>query len=207
MLVAALLAAAPALAGWEQQSSDHGVTVDWRRVDGARVRQIRATGTVEQPLSRLLAVLKDIEHYPDFMPPTEAVEVLKVDATTKWVHVTINPPWVSRRDYCVAVRWTQFADGTVGSAWSQFDDGCPAPQKGVVRHARTEGTWRLRAVDDKHTYVEYTAITDPGGSLPAWMIDRATVKAMRSMFATLATRASDAVYGAPVTPASAAALK
>jgi hypothetical protein len=154
------------------------------------VREIRATGTIDQPLPRLLAVLRDVEHYPDFMPPTEKVEVLRQDADTRWAHITINPAWISRRDYCVQIRWTRFPDGSMGSRWVQFEDGCPSPQKGVVRHLRTEGTWRLRALDDGHTFVEYQAITDPGGSVPAWLINRGTAKAMRGMFQSLGKQAA-----------------
>ena len=36
----------------------------------------------------------------------------------------------------------------------------------------TEGRWRFRPLDAQHTYVDYQAITDPGGSLPAWAVNR-----------------------------------
>jgi hypothetical protein len=200
VLFALLLPLPVGAAEWEPVSDDSGITVSWRRVDGARVREIRAVGVVAQPVGRLLGVLRDVVHYPEFMPPTEAVELLAEAADSARIHVTINPPWVSRRDYCVDVRWTRFPDGSVGSAWTQTDAGCPTPRRGVVRHLRTEGTWRLRDLDGRRTFIEYQAITDPGGSLPAWAINRATVKAMRTMFQALGTRAADPAYAqAPVT--------
>jgi ribosome-associated toxin RatA of RatAB toxin-antitoxin module len=181
---------------WERVSESEGIAISWRQLPDARVREIRAAGIVSQPAARLYAVLRDLQHYPEFMPPTEAVEVLAKDAdgAGELIHVIINPAWVSRRDYCVELRWTHFADGAIGSRWSQVNEGCPPLQRGIVRHTRTEGTWRLRELDGQRTFVEYQAVTDPGGSLPAWLIDRATVKAMRKMFSALASRAADPSY-------------
>ena len=174
---------------WERFSDKEGVTVDWRKVDGARVREIRATGTIDQPLAKLVTVLRDIEHWPEFMPPTESVEVYEDHGDLRRMHVTINPALVSRRDYCVEVTW-KVGQTSAASDWFQIQPGCPPPKKGVVRHLRTDGTWRLRALDAGHTFIEYQAVTDPAGNLPAWMVDRATAKTMRGMFHSLARRAA-----------------
>jgi len=145
-------------------------------------------GTIAQPLAKLMTVLRDIEHWPEFIPPTEAVEMLEDRGDVRRLHVTINPSMVSRRDYCLEVTWRVDAD-RADSRWLQVDP-CPAPKKGVVRHSRTDGTWRLRAVDGSHTWVEYQAITDPAGNIPAWMVDRAAANTMRGMFHSLAKRAA-----------------
>jgi hypothetical protein len=181
---------AAAHADWQEFSNKDGVLTEWRKVDGARVREIRATGEIAQPLAKLVAMLRDIEHWPQFMPPTESVEIYEDKGDLRRMHVTINPAYVSRRDYCVEVAW-QVTATTAESHWFQIGDGCPPPKKGVVRHIRTDGTWRLRAVDARRTFVEYQAVTDPAGNIPPWMVDRATAKTMRGMFQSLARRAAD----------------
>jgi uncharacterized membrane protein len=185
-----VLSAAPARADWEKFSDKEGVLVEWRKVEGARNREIRATGKIDQPLRKLVAVLRDIEHWPDFMPPTEKVNVYDDRGDTRRIHVTINPSMVSRRDYCVEVVWKVTADSAY-SQWVQIPDGCPPQQKGVVRHTRTDGTWKLRALDAQRTFIEYQAITDPAGNIPPWMVDRATAKTMFGMFRSLARRAAE----------------
>jgi uncharacterized membrane protein len=174
---------------WESFSDKEGITVEWRKIDGARVREIRASGVIEQPIGRLVAVLRDIEHWPEFMPPTEAVEIYDDRGDVRHMHVTINPSLVSRRDYCLEVTWT-VGDESASSRWFQIAEGCPPPKKGVVRHARTDGTWRLHSLGAGRTVVEYQAVTDPAGNLPAWMVNRATANTMRGMFQSLARRAS-----------------
>jgi uncharacterized membrane protein len=175
---------------WQEFSNKDGVLTQWRKVEGARVREIRATGEIAQPLQKLVAVLRDIEHWPQFMPPTESVEIYDDKGDLRRMHVTINPAYVSRRDYCVEVAWRVTSQGAE-SHWLQIAEGCPSPKKGVVRHLRTDGMWRLRAVDGGRTFVEYQAVTDPAGNIPAWMVDRATAKTMRGMFQSLARRAAE----------------
>jgi uncharacterized membrane protein len=186
----ATIAAAHADGDWQEFSNKDGVLTEQRKVEGVRVREIRASGEIAQPLAKLVAVLRDIEHWPQFMPPTESVEILDDKGDLRRMHVTINPALVSRRDYCVEVVW-KVTETTAESRWFQYTEGCPPPKKGVVRHVRTDGTWRLRALDARRTFVEYQAITDPAGNIPAWMVDRATAKTMRGMFQSLARRAAD----------------
>jgi hypothetical protein len=190
LLIALLLSAAPAWADWEKFSDKEGVLVEWRKVEGSRNREIRASGVIEHRLDKLVAVLRDIEHWPEFMPPTESVKVYADRGDTRRLHVTINPKLVSRRDYCVETIWNVRKDGAE-SRWIQIPDGCPPPQKGVVRHLRTDGTWKLRAIDEHRTFIEYQAITDPAGNIPPWMVDRATAKTMFGMFRSLARRAAE----------------
>jgi uncharacterized membrane protein len=189
LLSISLIAAAHA-DDWQEFSNKDGVLTQWRKVEGARVREIRAVGELAQPLAKLVAVLRDIEHWPQFMPPTESVEIYDDKGDVRRMHVTINPAYVSRRDYCLEVVWKVTAT-EASSRWVQIPDGCPPPKKGVVRHIRTDGTWKLRALDEHRTLVEYQAITDPAGNIPAWMVDRATAKTMRGMFQSLARRAAD----------------
>jgi hypothetical protein len=183
-----LLLAAPARADWEKFSDSDGVLVEWRKVSGMPNREIRATGTIAQPLDKLVTALRDLEHYPEFMPPTEAVEINWAQGERRHIHVTIKPPWVSRRDYCLEMIWTRTATAAF-SRWFQIPE-CPPPKKGVVRHVRTEGTWNLHAVDAGHTFVEYQSICDPGGAIPSWMVDRGTAKTMIGMYQALARRAA-----------------
>jgi ribosome-associated toxin RatA of RatAB toxin-antitoxin module len=189
LVFALLLLPLPARADWEKFADKEGVLVEWRKVDQSRVREIRAAGIVEQPLTKLVAALRDLEHFPEFMPPTEAVEILSGAGDRRQIHVIIDPALVQRRDYCLDVTWSQSAS-YAESRWYQIWDGCPQPKKNIVRHTRTEGMWRLYALDERRTRVEYQAITDPGGSIPAWIIDRATAKAMRGMYQALEKRAA-----------------
>ncbi len=192
------LVAAPATAAdsaWEPVGSGDGVSVAWRPVAGRAIKEIRATGIVAHPAARLLAVLGDVEHYPEFMPPTARTRVLKREGATGWFYVEVNPAWISRRDYCVRSTAARLPDGTLEDSWVQTDELCPPPPRGVLRLAHTEGHWLLRPLDERHTVVEYQAVTDPGGSLPAWIANRATAHHMRHLFRSLTETAANPNYG------------
>jgi ribosome-associated toxin RatA of RatAB toxin-antitoxin module len=182
-------------ADWEPVYQRDGIAVAWRAVASSPIREIRAAGIVDRPAARLLAVLGDVDNYPRFMPPTERTRTLKREGATGWFYVEINPALVSRRDYCVRVTIERLADGTLENRWEQTEELCPPSPKGVIRMRHTEGRWRLTPLDGQRTFADYQAITDPGGALPAWIVNYATSRAMRQMFQALARTAADPRFG------------
>jgi hypothetical protein len=179
---------------WDSFLSRDGVTVSSRKVDGTEIRELRATGVIPVSAERLLAALADIERYPAFMPPTVKAEMLKRAGSTGWFYIVIDPPWVSRRDYCVEVKVSRLSTGELESSWRGTAEACPPPRDGLVRMVRTEGRWRLKPIDASHTFVDYRGLTDPGGHLPAWAANRAAARAMSGMFRSLGEAARDPRY-------------
>jgi hypothetical protein len=182
---------------WERVSAKKGLVVVARPIAGSKVREVRALGIIEQPADRLFAVLGDIDRFPQIMPPTVETRALGRDgATTLW-HIVIDPPLVSKRDYCANVTLTREADGVLHSTWMQTAEGCPPPAKGIVRMRHTEGRWELTPLDGGRTYVDYLGFSDPGGSIPTWAVNRAAAGSMSEMFQSLANAAADPRYATP----------
>jgi ribosome-associated toxin RatA of RatAB toxin-antitoxin module len=200
LLAASALAAwvatsSAATSDWESVSRRDGLSIEWRAVPGSAVHEVRATGLLAHPPERLLALIGDVDHYPEFMPPTERVRVLRRDGDSMLVYVGINPPLVSRRDYCVRATVSRLPDGTLEDRWVQTDELCPPPPKGTIRVRHTAGHWRLSRQADGRALVEYQAIFDPGGALPTWIVNRATAGAARDLLRALGRAATDARYG------------
>jgi hypothetical protein len=82
-------------------------------------------------------------------------------------------------------------DGRLESRFGRTDEGCPPEHRGLVRMTRVEGRWTLTPLPDGSTDVEYQAVTDPAGSVPVWMVNRAAGGSIRDMFRTLDRVAGD----------------
>jgi hypothetical protein len=193
-LLASLIALPAAAQDWESVSNRQGINVTWRKVPDSKLREIRATGIVDFSAERLFTALADAERFPEIMPPTEALKILHRQGTTLWMHVVISPPLVSRRDYCVRGTYERLPDGSLLNRWVQTDEYCPPPLKGIVRMTHTEGRWQLMPRDGGKTEVLYQGITDPAGSLPAWIVNRATARSMTDMFGALRKAAAQPRY-------------
>jgi ribosome-associated toxin RatA of RatAB toxin-antitoxin module len=176
---------------WEALTSDDLTQVSSRVLPGSAVRELRITAVLKWPAARLIALIGDVDHYPSFMPPTEEAQSLgRSGATGRW-YIVINPPLIQRRDYCVAITISRLPDGRLESRFGRSDEGCPEMKKGLVRMSRVEGRWTLTPRGDGATDVEYRAVTDPAGSVPSWMVNRAAGGSLREMFHALDRAAAD----------------
>ena len=184
-LLAVLLGApAPARAqSWQQVSDEDGLIVEMRAYAGSKVNEVRASAVFDVPAARVQALLGDFSRHPGVIPPTTLARRLDGDV---W-YMVIDPPWVARRDYCIRVSTFRNAEGGTVFAWVQTSDGCPPPQPRLVRMPENRGAWTVTPLGERRTRVSYQAHTDPGGALPAWIVNRSLARTMRDVFAALRT--------------------
>jgi hypothetical protein len=172
-----LLAAPPALADSRE------VHVETRAVEGSKVLELISTGVIEAPPSRVIAMLTDVEAYPELMWPTIQARVIARDGNTLWCYMVIDPPLIERRDYCMKMTITRLDDGGWRSEWVDAPDRCPAPARGTLRIVRNVGSWELHPRDGgRATMARYTQHSDPGGAVPTWIVNNMSAKAMPDIF-------------------------
>lgn len=179
---------------WQDIYSKDGLSVMWRSVDGTKMKEIRGVGILPYPAERLLAALTDVPHYPLFMPPVTESRRIWTRGGESVFYLIANPPVIAKRDYCVHIKVSRLPGGELESAWHLTSDGCPDDQPGLVRFRQSAGRWRLTPQSDGTTLVDYRGVTDPGGALPAWMVNRATASALSKMFFSLQKAVGEPKY-------------
>jgi hypothetical protein len=68
---------------------------------------------------------------------------------------------------------TNLADGSIHIEFQSTEDADLAVPRGVIRMPRLFGSYELTPVEGG-AHVVYTVDSDPGGSLPAWLVRRAS---------------------------------
>lgn len=178
-------------AEWQSVSSDGFAQISTRPIDGTNVRELRVSAVLKFPAERLIAVVGDVDHYPSFMPPTERVQSLgRTGHTGRW-YIVIDPPLIHKRDYCVEITIDRLAGGVMQTRFVRWERDCPVEKPGLVRMPRIEGSWTLTPRPDGTTAVVYQAVTDPAGTVPMWMVNRAAGNSIRDMFHALERAAGD----------------
>ncbi len=187
LLSIALFAASPDSGpGWEQAARDEGITVYSRQKKGTNVNEMKAIGLVDAPPPDVFRAIRDYAHYDQNMPFTEDSKVLEVQEEGKVIYFysCINAPLVARRDYVIKILdesdW-QDGKGFLLVTWSAADK---LPEKeGRIRVKINDGFWRLEPRDNgTKTFATYYVYTDPGGSLPTWVVNRANGSAVPDVF-------------------------
>jgi hypothetical protein len=171
---------------WESVFEANGVQVYARPVAGSKIHEVRGVGLVDKPPEQVLSVLRDVEAYPEIMPPTEVARLLRRTGDAAWYYMVINPPVIARRDYCIRSTVGRSPDGTLRTEWTTATDGCPTGRSNVLRIWDNSGQWVLQPeAGGRATRAIYQAHTDPGGDVPAWIVNRTTARSVPDIFASL----------------------
>jgi hypothetical protein len=207
LLLLAAFGAADVEPAWSL-AVDGDVKVYVRERPGGRVKEVKAEAVFDCTPKEFMAVL--MSHDPKKKTPYVAENrlVSQVDATTHIQYTRLSFPIVDDRDYFIEVHLESdlAADGTgvFRSTWKPW--GLDKPTRdGVVRVNVNEGYWQVESANDAHTQTHstYYLYSDPGGNLPAWIINMGNKRVMPDVLHKLyeqvvANRAKPAP--APVTP-------
>lgn len=189
-LLALLIAAAPE-PPWEQVAHDDGVTVLTREKPGTGIQELRATGDFDAAPGAVWKALWDYPNYRKNMPSTEVSDVLATEEGGKTIYFysVISAPFVAKRDYVLRIRDTTDPKDPAGAltvSWTVVTDKGPPAKRDMVRLKVNDGFWRLEPRDGgKRTHATYYLFTDPGGSLPKWIVNLANKSTIPEVFRCL----------------------
>jgi hypothetical protein len=132
------------------------------------------------------------------MPYTAASKVILDKGGYRYVYQRIDAPFVSDRDYTVRIKDVsqRLPTGKVvwKKVWSAANEKGPAPADGVVRLVVVDGFWQFEEIAENRTRVTYYVYTDPGGVLPAFIINGANKQAIPTLFEVVEEQANTARY-------------
>lgn len=166
-LVVLVPLAARADGEWEKATVKKGVTYDRRSVTGSKFYEYRGTVVVERAAEGLLDALW--AHVVDLKgPQVTKRDVVRKDENEIVLHDEIKTPVVSDRELTLLF-WKQ-KNPTLGLYFTIRNDLWPRPNPKWVQLPMVRGGWTLEPIDATHTRLVYTCYSEPGGSVPAWMV-------------------------------------
>lgn len=179
-----VLLAGAADPAWQQVAHDDGITVLARTPEGGNVAEVKATALIDAPAPDVWKVIRDYNSYSKTIPYTEESRVVASEQGGKvtTVYCLVNAPLVDKRDFVIRVLdesdW-QEGKGFMKATWTATTEKAPPEREGVVRVKLDNGYWLLEPREEgKKTFVTYYLLTDPGGSLPKFIADKANKKSV-----------------------------
>ncbi len=178
LFVALLLTSSPILANngsgeWEKVIDNNEIKVFTRITDDSPIKEIRITASINSDIATFVEALTDVDNYMDWVYKCSAAYKLEtVNANEFYYYSKSDLPFpVSDRDLVVhSKQWTDYDTGIIYSVSSGAASFIPN-KKGVVRIPAFESTWKIIPVSPGQIEIEYHAATDPGGSIPAWIVN------------------------------------
>jgi hypothetical protein len=172
---------------WELQSNRNGIKTWSRKVSGSKVEALKMESDFDATASQLTAVIFDIGSCTEWLYSTKACSVVKtVSPAELYYYSEISFPWpTDNRDFVSHIKAEQDASSKTVTIRAENVTGWVPEKKGIVRIYQSVGKWTIRPVSPNKVRVEYELQVDPGGSLPAWIVNMLSTKGPLESFKKL----------------------
>jgi hypothetical protein len=165
---------------WEQIRVEDGVVVWKRLVPGSPIVSFKSQGLIEAPVLDILAVIDDASHATEWMDScVEATEIERPSASESIRYSVLKSPAFIVSDRDLLVRSHIRVDPPTRSVQARSEatsDPRKPPVEGRVRMPMLTVSWTLKGVTPGVTQVTYEVTADPGGSIPAWLVNASAKK-------------------------------
>ena len=158
---------------WKLVKDEDGIKVYTRLPEGAKFDELRATMRVKTSLSAFAALLKDVPGYTEWAYNcVESKMVLAVCDTAQCYYTHTGLPWpASDRDQVFRSSLKQDSVTRVIRTNSVCVVDMVKENDGIVRIKEGKTGWTLTPLAGGFVDVEYFAKINPGGSVPAWLVN------------------------------------
>lgn len=158
---------------WKLKADKDGIFIFTRTFPDSKFKAIKVEVDLDATLTQLVAVIMDVNTGAEWVYSTKSSLLLKqVSASELYYYSEVNVPWpAANRDFIAQLKVVQDPHSRVVTIYGPtFPDYLPV-KKDIVRVRRSEGKWIVRPVAKGKIRVEYTLRLDPGGELPAWLVN------------------------------------
>lgn len=158
---------------WKLRDEKDGIKIYMRSVAGSDIKALKVSFSIQATMSQMTAVILDVATTDEWVYSTRSCTLLKQISPQEVVYYSeINVPWpASNRDFIARIRVKQDPVTRIVTVDS-FNEPDYVPEKdGVVRVPHADGKWIIKPVAPSQLQVEYMLHVDPGGAVPAWLIN------------------------------------
>lgn len=156
---------------WQPYKIKRGVAVERRAVAGSAFYEYRARAEVPKPPATLFeSMWGKVAHSPG--PMVKKRQMLSQEPNTLVFYDQVRTPVVSDRDYTMRMYRRPLGSERYEMVFETANQLGPPPQPNHVRIPAILGKWLLEPLADKPGWsrVTYQTYSEPGGSVPAFII-------------------------------------
>ncbi|MFC1609726.1 START domain-containing protein [Myxococcota bacterium] len=200
LLVLALVCLVPIsvlAAEWEEFLEEKGIRGYARSVGDSSLLEVRATLVIPAKIEVVGEVLRDVENLA--RPGTNCIEarfIEKPDRNHYTFYVAYSTPWpISDRDVVMkaAIRY-DLALGRVVADLVAVKEPVVPLREGFVRITDLRAQFVIEYLSRDKTGLIYTSRTDPGGSIPTFLVNHSNKSSLRTNVIDLRSAAKDGKY-------------
>jgi START domain len=172
---------------WTVLSHRDGLLIERRLRDGSPFFEIRATTESSLAPAAIFETLWKHQEHPEFVPYLKRLDLISEVGDERLTYEQVEVPLARDRDYTVRLqKRVDPEDKRYEILFATANDSGPPPTKDHIRVPSIRGRWLIEpGTDSRGSRVLYEVLNEPGGSLPAWVVNHvqgdAVAKLVRAM--------------------------
>lgn len=155
------------------RKSAEGIEVYTCKVGDSKIKSIQSSFALSTTFADLANALIDLDNFYKWQYKIRKTEMLKHISKDEFIYrAELETPWpVSNRDLILHVKLSK---GPSAGEYHFSAIGRPdfiPPRPGFVRVPLSEAHWYIRVTEQKNLEIKHSILIDPGGNIPAWLMN------------------------------------
>jgi hypothetical protein len=158
---------------WILKKDKDGIKVSSRHTDRSKFNDIKVEMDLPGNIFQLADILLDVDKYSEWSNSVSKSEVIKKASPLKLVyHLEISAPWpVTDRDLYAMFDVNIDSVARSIKITAAGDSGYLPVNKDFIRIPHSKGIWDIHTVSNNTIHIVYIIEIDPGGAVPAWIMN------------------------------------
>ena len=191
-----IAASASAQNDWKLSADKEGIKVYTSIVPDSKIKAVKVECDLNTTPSQLVAVVMDINTATDWVYHVKSAKLVKqVSPSELYYYSEVSLPWpAANRDFVAHLTVSKDPTTKVVTIDGPAVPGYVPVKKGIVRIDNSFGKWVITSLGSNQVHVQYQIHVDPGGSLPAWLVNLFATDAPLKIFEGLKIQLQKPAY-------------
>ena len=163
---------------WELKKNKEGIQVYTKSNPNSPFDLLKAECSINVGINELLNLIFDVNRHTEWV--YNSVQSVAIAQKTPYDIIYYGEtyaPWpVSNRDLVIHLKAITDSVTGICSITAISEPTLKPKVNGKIRVPRSISRWKLTPENHKRTHIVYTLDIDPGGSLPAWLVNFASIE-------------------------------
>lgn len=181
---------------WTVKSDKNGIKTYAKKLADSKINAVKIESVYTATLAQFVSVLLDVGSYDSWIYNSKSTRLLKqVSPSELFYYSEVSFPWPTvNRDFVSHVIISQDPHSKVVRVDANNVEGYVPVKSNIVRISRSSGRWIITPLAKTQVKVEYVLQVDPGGDLPAWLINPFAAKGLVETFKNLRAQVKKSTY-------------
>jgi START domain len=177
---------------WTLEKEKDGIKISSRHAQASQFNDIRVELDLPGNIEQLAAILLDVNQYKEWSYATKKSVLVRQLAPEKLIYYTeIEVPWpATNRCFYANFELKKDLTGHSIQVVAVNFPGYGPVSKDLLEVPFTKGVWNIKMISPWAIHVDYILELNPGGSLPAWVLNLFSNKGPMETFENLRKKMS-----------------